>query len=179
MAGRKNNRNHGNAVQLRRQYVDSRHGQLHLVTAYPQSGGFDERTALLLLHGDGGSGLEFRAVAARLGTDRSVYAPDLPGSGNSDGPARPTVADQAAALADLLDALRLKEVDAVGTGRGVLVALELAALRPRQLRRLAIAGQPPAGGTSRPMLQLAADPARSTDAAAAAIVAEIRGFFDR
>lgn len=179
MAGRKNNRNHGNAVQLRRQYVDSRHGQLHLVTAYPQSGGFDERTPVLMLHGEGGSGADFRETAARLGSDRSVYAPDLPGCGNSDGPARPSVADQAAALADLLDALRLKEVDAVSTGRGVLVALELAALRPRQLRRLAIAGQPPAGGTSRPMLQLAADPARSTDDAAAAIVAEIRGFFDR
>lgn len=177
MATRRN-REQAEAVQLRRLYVDCRYGQLHLTTAYPRSGGFDERTALLLLHGDGGSGAQFRAVAARLGTDRSVYAPDLPGSGNSDGPVRPTVADQAAALGDLLDSLGLRETDVVGSGRGALVAFELAGLRPQTVRRLVIAGQPPQGATARPLLQLASDPARCDGDGASALVAEIRAFLD-
>lgn len=178
MAGRKS-RETPDAVQLRRMYIDCRYGQLHLTAAYPQSGGFDERTALLMLHGDGGSGADFRAAAARLGTDRSVYAPDLPGSGMSDGPARPTVANQAAALSDLLDALRLRDVDLVGSGRGVQVAFELAAARPQQVRRLAIAGPAPASAIAKPMLQLAADPARCADDGVAAVVAQLRGFLDR
>ena len=37
------------AVSLRRMYVDCRYGQLHLATAFPPSGGFDELTALLFL----------------------------------------------------------------------------------------------------------------------------------
>jgi len=31
-------------VHVRRSYADCRYGQLHLLTAYPSGGGFDERT---------------------------------------------------------------------------------------------------------------------------------------
>jgi pimeloyl-ACP methyl ester carboxylesterase len=161
-------------------YIDCRFGQLHLVTAYPPSGGFDEHAPLLLLHGDGGSGSDFRRTAAALGTDRSVFAPDLPGTCASDGPPRPTVAQQAAALADLVDQLRLREADVLGSGRGALVAFELAMVRPTLVRRFLLAGQVqlPAG-ISRPVLQLAADPAHCADDAHAAAVAGIRDFLDR
>jgi pimeloyl-ACP methyl ester carboxylesterase len=178
MTGRKT-RERADAVQLRRLYIDCRYGQLHLTTAYPQSGGFDERTPLLMLHADGGAGADFRLVAARLGVDRSVYAPDLPGCGNSDGPPRPTIANQVAALSDLLDALRLREVDLLGSGRGAQVVFELAAARPQQVRRLAVAGPAPAAATSKALLQLAADPARCDEQGADAVVAEIRRFLDR
>jgi pimeloyl-ACP methyl ester carboxylesterase len=178
MATRKTREN-ADAVQLRRLYIDSRYGQLHLMTAYPRSGGFDERTPVLMLHGDGGSGAGFRHVAARLGSDRSVYAPDLPGSGNSDGPSRPSIANHAAALADLLDALGLREVDVLGSGRGAQAAFELAALRPLQVRRLLIAGTAPQAASSKPLLQLASDPAQCAEDAAPAVVAQIRGFLDR
>lgn len=178
MKGRKT-REQADAVHLRRLYVDSRFGQLHLTAAYPQSGGFDERTPLLMLHAEDGLGADFRAPAALLGADRSVYAPDLPGSGNSDGPARPTVANQAEALADLLDALRLRDVDVMGSGRGAQVAFALTALRPHQVRRLVVCGPGPANGIARPLLQLRADPARSAGDGAAAVVAEIRAFLDR
>ena len=87
-------------TSLRRMYVDCRYGQMHLTTAFPPSGGFDELTALLFLHGDNGKGADFNACAALLGTDRSVYAPDLPGSGASDGPSgRMSVANMAGAIA--------------------------------------------------------------------------------
>jgi pimeloyl-ACP methyl ester carboxylesterase len=161
-------------ASLRRMYVDCRYGQMHLTTAFPPSGGFDELTALLFLHDDSGAGADFNACAARLGTDRSVYAPDLPGSGASDGPSgRISVANLAGAIADLIDQLRLRQADLVGFGRGALVAFELATLRPREIRRLVYAGnQQPAVTLAQPMLQVAAD-------SAAPLVARIREFLDR
>lgn len=169
------------AVRLRRMYLDCRLGQLHLTTAIPPSGGFDERTALLFLHGDGGSGADFGRCAALLGSDRSVYAPDLPGSGASDGPAgRVTVANLSAAISDLLDQLRLREVDIFGCGRGALVARELAAARPEEIRRLIIAGgQQPATPSAQPTLILDEDLVTALGDRAEPVVARIRAFLDQ
>ena len=168
-------------ASLRRMYVDCRYGQLHLTTAFPPSGGFDEFTALLFLHAEGGSGADFDACAALLGSDRSVYAPDLPGRGASDGPAgRLSVANLAVAIADLLDRLQLREVDVIGCGRGALVAFELAALRPREIRRLVLAGnQQPAVTLTQPMLQLVEDSAALNQKPVAPQVTRIREFLDR
>jgi pimeloyl-ACP methyl ester carboxylesterase len=83
-----------------------------------------------------------------LGRDRSVYAPDLPGSGESDAPDHaPTVADQAAAFIDLIDSLRLKQVDVIGYQAGSLAAIELALARPEQVRRVMLIGVPPSDGS--------------------------------
>ena len=168
------------SASLRRMYVDCRFGQLHLATAFPPSGGFDELTALLFLHAAGGTGADFSACAALLGSDRSVYAPDLPGCGASDGPAgRATIANLAAAIADLFDQLRLREVDVIGCGHGALVAFELATLRPREIRRLIIAGdQQPAVTPAQPMLRLSEDATELTRESAAAQVTRIREFLD-
>ncbi|MBK6351661.1 MAG: alpha/beta hydrolase [Proteobacteria bacterium] len=69
--------------------------------------------------------------------------PDLPGSGESDAPEQtPVVADHAAAFADLIDSLRLKQVDVVGYQAGALAAIELALARPEQVRRLILIGVP-------------------------------------
>ena len=168
-------------TSLRRMYVDCRYGQLHLTTAFPPSGGFDELTSLLFLHADGGTGADFKACAALLGSDRSVYAPDLPGSGASDSPAgRMTVANLAATMSDLLDQLRLREVDVIGCGRGALVAFELAMLRPREIRRLIFAGnQQPAAAPTQPILQLTENSGAMTQQPAAPFAARIREFLDR
>lgn len=169
------------AAQLRRMYIDCRYGQLHLTAAYPASGGFDEAAPLVFLHAEQGSGADFNGCAPLLGTDRSVYAPDLPGSGASDAPpGRVTVGVLAAAIGDLIDQLRLRQVDLVGCGRGARVAFELAAARPQDVRRLVVAGpQQPAAATAKPLLQLGGDPDRIRQAPAAALVAEIRAFLDR
>ena len=169
------------AVRLRRMYLDCRLGQLHLTTAFPPSGGFDELTALLFLHGDGGTGADFGRCAALLGSDRSVYAPDMPGSGASDGPpGRVTVANLVSAITDLLDQLRLREVDLLGYGRGALVACELAAARPKEIRRLIIAGsEQPATLPPQPMLVLDKDVALALNARVEPVVARIRAFLDQ
>lgn len=168
------------SAQLRRMYIDCRFGQLHLTTAYPPSGGFDERTPLVFLHGEGGTGADFNPCAALLGIDRSVYAPDLPGSGASDLRAgRATVAGHAGAIADLIDQLRLKQLDLVGFGRGSAVAFEIAATRPQAVRRLIVTGEPATANASRPLLRLDLDPTRLADLQVGPVVAGMRKFLDR
>jgi pimeloyl-ACP methyl ester carboxylesterase len=133
-------------IHLRKMYVDGRHGQLHLHTAFPSSGGFDELTPLLCAAPQGQTGKAFRPLLRDLGRDRSVYAPDPPGSGESDAPDHaPTVTDHACAFADLVDSLRLKQVDVVGYQSGSLAAIEFALARPEQVRRLVLIGVPDAG----------------------------------
>jgi pimeloyl-ACP methyl ester carboxylesterase len=74
-------------------------------------------------------------------------APDLPGSGESDAPEHtPVVADHAAAFVDLIDSLRLKQVDVIGYQAGTLAAIELALARPEQVRRLILIGVPSSDG---------------------------------
>lgn len=168
-------------AHLRRMYLDCRYGQLHLTTAYPASGGFDEAAPILFLHAEDGTGADFNRCAALLGTDRSVYAPDLPGSGGSDAPkGRMAIAGLALAVVDLVDQLRLKRVDLVGCGRGALVAYELATTRPQTVRRLVVAGnQQPSTPIAQPMLQVSADPACVLEEPADALASEIRTFLDR
>ena len=130
-------------VHLRKMYVDCRYGQLHMHTAFPSNGGFDELTPLVCLHPSPLSGRVFRTLLAELGQQRSVYAPDLPGCGESDAPtSAPTVADYAAAVGDLLDTLRLRQVDLLGYQSGSLAAAELAVARPDQVRRVILASVP-------------------------------------
>lgn len=169
------------AARLRRMYIDCRYGQLHVTASYPQSGGFDEATPLVFLHADGGTGADFNRCAALLGMDRSVYAPDLPGNGASDAPkGRMAVAGVALAVADLIEQFRLRRVDLIGCGRGALVAFELAATRPPQVRRLIVAGtQQPTTGIPQPMLQIAPDPARMLEDPPEAVAGTIRAFLDR
>jgi pimeloyl-ACP methyl ester carboxylesterase len=73
---------------------------------------------------------------------RSVYAPDLPGFGESDTSPTRSVAEAAAAISDLANDLRLRQIDLMGIQFGADVALELAAARPDLVRRLVLAGAP-------------------------------------
>jgi pimeloyl-ACP methyl ester carboxylesterase len=167
------------AANLRRLYIDCRYGQMHLTTAYPSSGGFGEASPLVFLHDEEGSGADFNDCAALLGRDRSVYAPDLPGSGASDSPpGRVTASGLADAIGDLIDQLRLREVDVFGCGRGAQVAFDLAAARPQDVRRLIVSCQQPAAATSKPLLQLGADPASVLAEPPESVVAAIREFLD-
>lgn len=99
--------------------------------------------ALICLHGAGASGRVFREFAVLIGRDRSVYAPDLPGCGESDAPPRPVgAAEYAASMGDFLDSVRLRHVDVLGQGAGAVLATELALTRPSQVRRVVLASVP-------------------------------------
>lgn len=129
------------SVHVRRSYAECRYGQMHVWTAYPSGGGFDERTPLLCLHHSGGSGRLFAPMLRELGADRSVYAIDLPGHGTSDAPgAKFSVSDLAGSVGEFLDGLRLRSVDVFGYHLGSLIGAELAIARPQQIRRVMLWG---------------------------------------
>lgn len=135
-------------VRQRRMYVDWSHGQLHLRSAFPPSGGFDELTPLVCLHGERETSSVFSGLLARLGGERSVYAPDLPGFGESDPPPRRAGASgYATAVADFLEQMRLRTVDVLGHQWGGWVAAELALARPDLVRRLVLISAPVAAST--------------------------------
>jgi pimeloyl-ACP methyl ester carboxylesterase len=160
-------------VRTRRAYFDCRFGQLHVRTAFPTTGGFDEGVTLVCLHSREGSSRSFARFLPEIATDRSVYAPDLPGFGESD--AAPTVghvgpghagpghsamgradrdhadigraavghAEAARAVGELAMDLRLRQIDLLGVRFGAAVALDLASARPELVRRLVLVGAPP------------------------------------
>ncbi len=127
--------------RLRRAYFECRHGQLHVHNAIPDGGGFDELTTLICLHGSAGSGRMFLELSKRLGTSRSIYSPDLPGCGESDNAAAPlSPGAYADAIGDFLDSMRFRQVDLLGAGAGAAVAAELAASRPKIVRKVCLIG---------------------------------------
>jgi pimeloyl-ACP methyl ester carboxylesterase len=142
--------------RLRRAYFECRHGQLHVHNAIPVGGGFDELTTLICLHGAGATGRSFQELSLRLGRTRSVYSPDLPGCGESDGPATALSATAAAeAIADFLDSMRFRQVDLLGVGTAAATAVELAIARPKAARKVVLLGSvPPEGWNARTRLPL-------------------------
>lgn len=121
--------------RVRRAYFDCRYGQLHMHFAMPTGGGFDEGTAVLCIAGERGSGRWFQPLLAPLGRTRSVYAPDLPGCGESDPPPAGSGPELlATALLDFLDSMRIRQVDVLAEGTGQAIARALSAARPGLVR---------------------------------------------
>src|ERR1700674_3346794 len=131
-------------VRTRRAYFDSKFGQLHVRTAFPTTGGFDEQVTLFCLHPIDASSRTFSRFLPELADVRSVYAPDLPGYGESDSSPTRSIADAATSISDLANDLRLRQIDLLGVQYGAEIALELAAARPELVRRLVLAGVPSA-----------------------------------
>lgn len=130
-------------VRTRRAYFDCRFGQLHVRTAFPTTGGFDEGTTLLCLHPREASSRIFDRFLPEIADDRSVYAPDLPGRGESDAAPTARFSDAGAAIADLAADLRLRQIDVLGFRFGANVAVELATSKPELVRRLILVAPPP------------------------------------
>jgi pimeloyl-ACP methyl ester carboxylesterase len=129
------------APRVRRGYFESRYGQLHVHNAIPPGGGFDESTSLVCLHATPRSARSLLPLLELMGMDRSTYAPDLPGFGHSDPPpARPSIADYAAAVIDFCTSMRFRQIDVMGYQTGALVAAELALALPGVVRRVVLMG---------------------------------------
>jgi pimeloyl-ACP methyl ester carboxylesterase len=136
--------------RVRRGYFECRYGQLHVQNAIPPGGGFEEGTPLLCLHKSPLSGRVFERFLIPAGQDRSVYAPDIPGFGESDSPpTRVGIADFANAIGDFLDSMRFRQIDVLGYQTGALIATELAVTRPQQIRRVILCSIPVASDGNR------------------------------
>lgn len=129
-------------MRLRRAYFDFRFGQLHVRTAFPATGGFDEQVTLICLHPAQSSSRIFRRLLPEIADVRSVYAPDLPGCAESDPAPTSSAADAAGAVSDLANDLRLRQIDLFGVQGGANVALALSSARPELVRRLVMLGTP-------------------------------------
>lgn len=107
-----------------------------LLTRYLTAG---EGPPLLLLHALGESALDWRWVLPALARRHSVYAPDLPGFGDSGKPA----ADYSPAffegfVAAFLDALEVERTAVIGNSLGGLIALRLALSETARASALAL-----------------------------------------
>jgi pimeloyl-ACP methyl ester carboxylesterase len=156
--------------RIRRAYYEFRHGQLHLHNAIPAGGGFDELTPALCLHGHSETGAVFLPLLLALGEQRSVYAPDLPGQGQTD-PAPPEsepVAAAAQAMGDFLDSARIRRVDLIARGEGAAVARLLWSQYGQMVRKMVliadVSQEPESAGL--PTLAVSADEADATGLAA-------------
>ena len=129
-------------VEVKRQFVEGRYGQVHLRVARPEA---PRKRPLVCLHMSPKSGRIYARFMAKMAEDRIVIAPDYPGFGESDAPpAEPHVRieDYAAAMWDVIDALDLGEVDLTGYHTGAMVAPEMARQRPAQVGRIVAIGGP-------------------------------------
>src|SRR5215210_2718927 len=118
------------AVEERKIEVDG------LLTRYLTAG---EGAPLVLLHALCESALDWRWVLPALAQAYRVYAPDLPGFGDSDKPAAdysPTFF--ARFVAAFLDALEVERAAVVGNSLGGLVALRLALSEPARVSTLCL-----------------------------------------
>lgn len=94
---------------------------------------------VLLIHGLGGSGVDWALQIPALERRFRVIVPDLPGCGSSSPPRGPhSIAGFASALWSLLDRLDIPRVNIVGFSLGGAVALEMALQHPTHVPRLAL-----------------------------------------
>ncbi|HEX7340468.1 MAG TPA: alpha/beta hydrolase [Rhodanobacteraceae bacterium] len=114
-------------------------------------------TTLVFLHYWGGSGRTWDKVVAALRDNHRCVVPDLPGWGQS-GPSRGgyRIADLAAAIAQMIQAMELDRVVLVGHSMGGKIAQYLAGQQPGWLRALVLVAPSPAQPMNPPASQLRA-----------------------
>lgn len=129
---------------IRRRYVDTREGVVHLAEAGngAAGGGAGGAPPVLLLHQSPRSCDEYREVLPLLGRSRRAITMDTLGYGASDPPAEHTIEAYGRGVVALLDALDLPTVDLVGHHTGGVVAVEVAAVVPDRVRRLVLSSTP-------------------------------------
>jgi pimeloyl-ACP methyl ester carboxylesterase len=125
---------------VRHAFHDGPHGPLYYRIVEPAA---PERVPLLLLHMSPNSGRIYDALLPAMGRDRVVVAPDTPGFGESEAPATPpAIEDYATAMAGLVDALGLRQVDVMGYHTGAITAVVTALARPDLVRRIVMVSCP-------------------------------------
>lgn len=97
------------------------------------------RTAVVLIHGAGGSHVHWPAALRRL-PGATVYALDLPGHGHSEGEGRQSIGGYRDVVRAFLEAAGLERAILVGHSMGGAIALEVALRYPKRLAGLVLVG---------------------------------------
>ncbi len=100
-------------------------GGVYVADVLPSERSDSSAEPLLLIHGAGGSHLDW-PPGVRRRSDRRVLALDLPGHGKSAGTARTSISDYARDVIAFLDRLNTPRVVAMGHSMGGAIALTLA-----------------------------------------------------
>jgi pimeloyl-ACP methyl ester carboxylesterase len=125
-------------VPVRRAFADLSVGQVHFAAA-----GGTGAPAVLLLHQSPRSWAEYRHVLPLLGRRFRAIAMDTAGFGDSAPVAPPASIEKwAAVAAELLEALELPHACVVGHHTGGVIAVEMAAAYPAQVRALVLSSTP-------------------------------------
>ncbi len=120
-------------TSVRRRFIDSDHGQLHL----RECGDDDHNLPILCLHMVPKSSRSFAALLPELAKQRYCVAIDYPGYGESAPvPRMPAINDYAKAALESMDVLGLSQVDVVGHHTGAMVAACLASQAPDRVRKI-------------------------------------------
>jgi 2-hydroxy-6-oxonona-2,4-dienedioate hydrolase len=99
------------------------------------------RLPVVLVHGLGVSSLYMVPIAKRLAAEVPVYAPDLPGHGRSDDPARTlSVPELAGVLGRWMDAVGIGRAVFLANSMGCQTVAELAVRQPERVDRLILVG---------------------------------------
>lgn len=126
-------------MSIRKAYVDGPFGQIHLRST-PAVGAVPP---LFALHATAYSSQSFLPLMRAAGNDRQVIALDAPGYGDSDPPSVPQeIAGYAEAIGTAISRLNDGPVDLLGYHTGAYMAVELAILHPKMVRRLVLIGVP-------------------------------------
>ena len=97
------------------------------------------RPPLILIHGAGGSFLSWHPYLRRLAGE-TVYAPDLPGHGESEGNGRHSIEEYADDIACFMEYVSIESAVIAGLSMGSGVALTLALRYPQKVWSLALLG---------------------------------------
>jgi pimeloyl-ACP methyl ester carboxylesterase len=124
-----------NPSPIKRRFADLSYGQMH----YRVTG---SGPALLIIHAMPGSARQYSKLIEDMASDFTVYAPDIPGAGDSDAlpnPA-PSAEDFGEAMLEFIDVLNIDTLKAYGSHSGGAIAAELAIRAPQRIERLVLDG---------------------------------------
>jgi pimeloyl-ACP methyl ester carboxylesterase len=157
----------GTAGRVHRAYAWVGDAQIH----YRRSGPAGARSPLVILPAREEAGAALEEFMSETGRERTVIAPDLPGTGMSDPLRGPSgAAGEGAVLLDVVAELGLGIVDVLAIRGSGVTAIEMARQRPEVVRKIILVSAPaPAGLLSQPILALDLPdfPGAAGDAAAA------------
>jgi pimeloyl-ACP methyl ester carboxylesterase len=117
-----------------------------------------EGEPLLLLHGGGGAGVNWRLIFDSAPPGYELIVPDLRGHGRSTNPAGTvTVRQMALDIIGLLDNLKVEYVKAIGLSLGAKTLLHLATEQPKRVKAMVlVSGAPYFPETTRALMRVEA-----------------------